>query len=214
MKSRALIVMLMSGAALLLLKRNTSSIGDAWVSAAGDGGADPQQEGIMDAAQTALDQVIGTVTSSGDIADMQTSQNMLDMLKRRERLVLAPYNLGDGGWTIGYGHFAKSRAALPDSITPAQAETMFAQDVADRAEKWVKLYVTVPLTQYQFDALVSIAFNMSPQSFKKFAAEVNAGNGIDAIAQQSVAWVAPQFTNGIQNRRDAELDVYNNGVYA
>ncbi len=86
--------------------------------------------------------------------------------------------------------------------------------MVNRAEKWVKLYVTDNLTQNQFDALVSIAFNMSPQSFKKFADSVNAGNGIDDIAQQSVGWVASVYTNGIQNRRTAEMNVFNNGVYA
>lgn len=190
-----------AAAALLLLKSSGSS-------------ADQQDEGIMDAAQTTLDQALGAMAGAGPIDDMKTSQNMLSMLKRRELLSLSRYELGDGGYTWGYGHYSKSPNALPLVITREKAESVFADDVTSRGEKWVKLYVTVPLTQYQFDALVSIAFNMSPQSFKKFAESVNNGQGIDDIAQASVGWVSAKFTNGIQNRRDDELSVFNNGVYA
>ena len=201
MNTKLLIVGMTAAAALLLLKRQ--EITGFW-----------QDEDILDAAQTAMDEVIGAVSIDGQVEYMKTSQNMIDMLKRRESLSLVPYNLGDGGWTIGYGHFERLRSSLPDSITKGQAETMFSQDVTDRGEKWVKLYVKVPLTQNQFDALVSIAFNMSPQSFKKFANAVNAGEGIGGIAEQSVSWVSAKFTNGIRNRRNAEVAVFDYGVYA
>lgn len=142
------------------------------------------------------------------------SQEVRNMLKRSEALKLQRYALGDGGYTWGYGHFEKRADALPEFITVEQAESIFAQDVADRAEKWVKLYVTVPISQNQYDALVHIAFNMTPQSFKKFAASVNAGNGITGIALESISWVAAKFTNGITNRRNVEINLFDNGVYA
>lgn len=175
---------------------------------------DTQDEGLVDSTMTKFDEAMGAISGPGPVGNMSTSQDMLDMLKARERLSLTPYNLGDGGWTVGYGHFEKTRDALPVLNSKADADALFASDVANRGEKWVKLYITVPLTQNQFDALVSIAFNMSPQSFKKFADSVNAGNGIDDIAQASVAWVKPEFQNGIQNRRDAEMNVFDNGEYA
>jgi lysozyme len=103
---------------------------------------------------------------------------------------------------------------LPDSITQAQAQALFDQDVQQRAANWVRLYVTAPITQNQFDALCSIAYNMSPKSFKHFADAVNAGQGIDGVAQASVAWVAPNLQNGISNRREAEVALFDNGVYA
>lgn len=202
MKAVLIIIGMAAAAAALLLLKSSG------------GSTDPQDEDLMDAAQTTLDQALGAMAGAGPIDDMKTSQNMLDMLKRRETLSLSRYELGDGGYTWGYGHYSKSPNALPLVITREKAESVFADDVTSRGEKWVKLYVTVPLTQYQFDALVSIAFNMSPQSFKKFADSVNSGQGIDAIAQTSVGWVADKFTNGIRNRRDTEMSVFNNGVYA
>ncbi|NQE29229.1 glycoside hydrolase family 24 [Herbaspirillum seropedicae] len=145
---------------------------------------------------------------------MKTSQNGIDMLKRRESLRLTRYTLGDGGYTWGYGHFDKNPNALPVNITADQAEAIFADDLVNRGEKWVKLYVSVPVSQNQFDALVSIAYNMSPQSFKKFADQVNAGNGINAIADTSVGWVASNLQNGIRNRRAEEKRLFNEGIYA
>ena len=177
-----------------------------------------QDESFIDAAQTQMDEVMNTITESvsgpGPVSELYTSGAMLAMLRDRERLVMTPYNLGDGGWTVGYGHFERNRESLPVLNSRADAEALFAQDVQERGEKWVKLYVKVPVTQNQFDALVSIAFNMSPQSFKKFADAVNNGEGIDAIADRSVSWVADKFKNGIANRRYAEKQVFNSGVYA
>lgn len=201
MKRALLVVGAGAAAALLLLKL-------------ADKGDNTQDEDILDSMQTNIDVAAGALFGAGPVESMTSSPDMLGMLQRREHLVNVPYNLGDGGWTIGYGHFARSRASLPDYMSDDDAAAQFATDVRDRAEKWVKLYVSVDLTQYQFDALVSVAFNMSPQSFKKFADAVNRGEGIDAIAQASVGWVAAKFTNGIQNRRDAEMAVFNNGSYA
>jgi lysozyme len=177
-----------------------------------------QNEDLIDSAQTTLDEAMNTISETisgpGPIAGMRTSPDMIAMLRAKESLSLRRYALGDGGYTWGFGHFDKNPDALPEVITRDQAERIFADDVVNRAEKWVKLYVKVDLTQNQFDALVSIAFNMSPQSFKKFADAVNNGEGIDAIAQRSIGWVADKFKNGIANRRYAEVRVFNEGVYA
>jgi lysozyme len=185
----------------------------------GDQSDDTQSESGVDAVMTDLDQVQAAANTAINgpvpVAGMSTSQAMLNMLQARESFSATPYMLqGETRYTWGYGHQGQPGETVPSSITQAAASVLFANDVVNRAEKWVKLYVTVPQTQQQFDALVSIAFNMSPQSFKKFADSVNAGNGIDGIAQQSVSWVASVYTNGIQSRRTAEMNVYDNGVYA
>jgi lysozyme len=136
------------------------------------------------------------------------------MLKRREQLRLERYNLGDGGWTIGYGHWDSNINNVPARITPDDAEALFDQDLYSRAYKWVRLYVSVPVNQYQFDALTHIAYNMSPKGFKRVADAVNAGEGIDQIADQSVYWVSSNFQNGIRARRAQEVALFNDGVYA
>ncbi|MFA9273412.1 MAG: lysozyme [Candidatus Aquirickettsiella gammari] len=165
----------------------------------------------MNKARTAIESAIG---NNSPVADMSTSDDMLAMLMRREAYAARPYQLQDGrGLTWGYGHKQQLGEVAPDFISRPDAYALLADDVVNRAEKWVKLYVDVELLQNEFDALVSIAFNMSPQSFKKFAQAVNAGDGIDAIAQRSVTWVNPLYTRGIQNRRNEEMRVFNNGIY-
>ena len=164
---------------------------------------------VMDeATATVMNMVNPTPASS-----MQPSAALVAGLKRRESLRLTRYNLGDGGWTIGYGHFSTNLADIPATCTQAQADAWFASDLQNKAVKWVQLYVTVPLTQNQFDALVDVAYNMSPRGFKRFADAVNAGQGIDEIAQESVSWVDPSLQNGIQNRRNSEMAMYDNGDY-
>lgn len=176
-----------------------------------------QQQDWTDTMSTKIDEAIGAISGPTPVAGMSTSQAMCDIAMARESYQSKPYHPnGEKGnlLTWGYGHQGTPNETPPDFISKEDAATLFKQDVVQRGEYWVKLYVTVPLTQNQFDALVSIALNMSSKSFKKFADSVNAGNGIDAIAQASVAWVAPTLTRGIQNRRNAEMNMFDNGVYA
>ncbi|MFM0364220.1 lysozyme [Paraburkholderia sediminicola] len=170
----------------------------------------------VDAASTLVDEMtsgIANAVAPTTASQMDISAQGELFIRSRESCRLTKYVLGDGGETIGWGHYG-AFGTLPATITQAQADAMFATDVQQRAAKWVRLYVTVDLTQEQFDALCSIAYNMSPRSFKKFADSVNAGNGIDGIAGQSVSWVAANLQHGIQNRRNEEMALFDTGVYA
>lgn len=195
-----LLVMGGAAAALLLLRMDDENSGD-------------DEESIIDTIGQTMDQAIGAI-APGPVADMYASEELRNMLKSRERLRLERYNIGDGGYTIGYGHFEKDINKVPARITHDEAEAMFDRDLAERAEKWVRLYVEVPLMQYEFDALTHIAYNLSPKGFKKFADSVNAGQGIGPVAEASVSWVAAHLQNGIRNRRNEEVALYNLGQYA
>jgi lysozyme len=171
---------------------------------------------IADAAGDVVDQVTAqfeNMVAPGSAAVMDISPQGELFIRNREQCRLTKYVLGDGGETIGWGHYG-AFGTLPDSITQDQADAMFDSDVQQRAAKWVRLYVTAPVTQEQFDALCSIAYNMSPKSFRKFADSVNAGQGIDGVAAASVSWVTAGLQNGISNRRAAETNLFDNGVYA
>lgn len=64
--------------------------------------------------------------------------------------------------TIGWGHTHGVR--MGDTCTQPTAEAWFQQDVAS-AVAAVNKAVTIPLTQNQFDALVSLAFNIGDGAF-------------------------------------------------
>jgi len=147
--------------------------------------------------------------------EMHPSAQLLAMLRRGEALRLHAYRLGDGGWTIGYGHYMPDlgTAAPLESITADQAESIFADDVEQRAAKWVRAYVTVPLEQYQFDALTHMAFNLKPSSFKTIADAVNEGMDPEAAALKYIR-AGTNLEAGLRNRRAREVALYRTGVYA
>lgn len=93
---------------------------------------------------------------------MITSQTGIDFIKRFEGLVLHPYFCSAGKPTIGYGstfYPDGRRVKFTDkSISKEEAEKLLI-DTIKPFERKVNRMVTVPITQNQFDALVSHAFN-------------------------------------------------------
>ncbi|AHG63199.1 lysozyme [Advenella mimigardefordensis] len=89
--------------------------------------------------------------------EMKISQAGIDFIKSYEALRLQAYDDGVGVWTIGWGHTKGVKKG--DKITVAQAEQYLRDDLV-RFEKAVNEWVTVPLQQSQYDALVSFAFNV------------------------------------------------------
>lgn len=100
---------------------------------------------------------------------MTISNEARTFIKRHEAFEPDWYKCSADVWTIGYGHavFVKYRDPsdedLPDEmsapLTRAQAEALLDSDI-DRFEQCVNKLVDVKLTQGQFDALVSFAFNV------------------------------------------------------
>lgn len=93
---------------------------------------------------------------------MITSQTGIDFIKRFEGLVLHPYLCSAGKPTIGYGStfYPDGRRVkfTDESISKEEAEKLLI-DTIKPFERKVNRMVTVPITQNQFDALVSHAFN-------------------------------------------------------
>lgn len=97
-----------------------------------------------------------------------TSQAGLNAIKAREGVRYAVYADAIGLLTGGIGHLLQPSDGSwsnGDAIDPAQVDAWFASDIS-RAENIVKRYVSVPLTQNQFDALVSVVFNTGSHFFR------------------------------------------------
>ena len=94
---------------------------------------------------------------------MKTSDEGRNLIKSLEGLSLTAYPDG-GGYSIGYGHHGGG-LKLGDRITAADAESLFAEDVA-RFESAVSA-VMGGTTQAQFDALVSLAYNIGVGAFNQ-----------------------------------------------
>lgn len=103
-------------------------------------------------------------------ADMDISPAGLTMIRNEEGLRINPYKDNAGYWTIGYGHkIVPEDPYYPygaiKSIDARQAETQFESDVQNLAANYVRQYVSVPLTQAQFDALTSLVYNIGGGNF-------------------------------------------------
>ncbi len=94
----------------------------------------------------------------------KTSDEGVSLIKRwegcRTNAYLCPANV----WTIGYGHTGNVKPG--DMVSHLDAEELLKKDLV-RFEQAVTRYVRVPLTQNQFDALVSFSFNVGTEALRK-----------------------------------------------
>jgi len=138
---------------------------------------------------------------------MQTSQAGIDLIKRFEGLRLKVYTCPAGVKTIGYGHTAGvTMDTLP--ITEEQAEAFLVEDLK-KFERGVLSTVKVPLTQGQFDALVSFAFNLGLGALQG-STLLKRLNASQPCADQFERWI---FANGVampglRRRREAERRLF------
>lgn len=142
---------------------------------------------------------------------MKTSDAGRDRIAKHEGIRLVAYpDPGTGGdpWTIGVGRAHGVKRG--DRITHAQAMQHLSEDLAT-AERGVEAAVRVPLTQNQFDALVSLAFNIGVSALQgsTLVRLLNMGDYAGA-AGQFVRWnrAGGRVMQGLTNRRMDERDLF------
>jgi GH24 family phage-related lysozyme (muramidase) len=147
---------------------------------------------------------------------MKTSQAGIDLIKEWEGLRLKAYLCPANILTIGYGH--TSAAGEPHvfenmTITAALAEAILKRDL-ERFEQAVERTVKVPLSQNQFDTLVSFAFNLGTDWLSKatFMKRLNKGD-YDAVPRGLLSFNRANgvVLLGLTKRRQAEADMWLNG---
>lgn len=121
---------------------------------------------------------------------MQLSEHGEDIIKSFEGLSLSAYRDSAGVWTIGYGstRYHDGKPVKPDDklANKVQAEALF-RNILDEYVNAVKNKTHVPLTQNQFDALVSFTYNTGIFSGKTLFAKLNEGH-YAAAADQFLVW--------------------------
>jgi lysozyme len=139
---------------------------------------------------------------------MKTGQAGLHLIKTFEGLKLSAYLCPAGVWTIGYG---TTKGVKPgQAITAAKAEELLAADLR-KFEDTVNTAVAVPITQGQFDALVSLAYNIGSGAFRAstLLRLLNAGDYAGA-AKQFDRWnkAGKKVLAGLTRRRAAERQLF------
>ena len=106
----------------------------------------------------------------------------LALIKKFEGCELKAYQCSAGVWTIGYGHTKDVVEGM--EITQEQAEQMLVDELHEY-ESYINKYVTVALSQNQFDALVSWVYNLGPAnlSASTMLKVLNSGEYEDVPAQ-------------------------------
>lgn len=139
---------------------------------------------------------------------MKTSERGLALIRQFEGLRLAAYKCPADVPTIGYGTTKGVKMGM--TIDKAEAERLLRDDVA-RFEQYVDKLVTVPLTQGQFDALVSFCYNLGPANLEQstLLKYLNTGLYADA-ASQFMRWnkAGGKVLAGLTARRAAEKSLF------
>jgi lysozyme len=144
---------------------------------------------------------------------MTPSPSCIALIKRFEGCKLACYQDVVGVFTIGYGHTGEE-AVRGSTITQDHAEELLAADIAAVAAKVEDSLDPrrVPgVTQNQFDACVSLAYNIGAFAFKRstLCNAINAGHSIQA-AGEFLKWdqAGGKVIPGLLARRDAERALF------
>jgi lysozyme len=144
---------------------------------------------------------------------MRTSSAGILAIHRWEACRLKAYQDVKGVWTIGWGHTSAAGTPVVKPgmvITQGQADAIFKKDLAN-FEKYVDEWVKVPLTQNQYDALVSFVYNVGPGNFKSstLLRKLNAKDYAGAAAEFS-RWnkSGGKYVQGLANRRQAEMQMF------
>ena len=155
-----------------------------------------------------LNDMLGIATD-----EMHVSPSGVDLICNFEGLRLKAYDDGVGVWTIGFGTTKYPngiRVKKGDTCTLDQAKAYMQNDLKS-FEQTVNNTVKVPLNQNQFDALVSLAYNIGTNAFSKstLVKKLNS-NDIRGAADQFDLWVnaGGERMQGLVNRRTVEKALF------
>ena len=136
---------------------------------------------------------------------MEASKILIDKLKEFEGLRLDAYKDVAGVMTIGYGHTG-SDVCKGDHISAYYATELLKDDVGE-CEAAVRR-LRVARTQGQFDALVSLAFNIGAERLQgsTLLKVIREGGSKAQITREFKQWVyaGGQKLSGLERRREWE----------
>lgn len=146
---------------------------------------------------------------------MELSEKIKQMIKGWEGCRLTAYRCPAGVLTIGYGHTG-SDVTAGKKITQSEADRLFDQDVKRFADKVAPIFAGVNLNNNQFDALVSLSYNIGSLSVKAptLLRKVKANPNDSTIREEFLKHVNARVNGvlkplpGLVKRRTAEANHY------
>jgi lysozyme len=161
-----------------------------------------------------------------DATQMKLSQDGWDQIKAEEgdpknpgEPVLKAYKIGDGKITIGWGHaepIATSKYKKGQVITREEAKKLLQEDLSVAADgvrrifkEWEDKGIKRKITQDQFDALVSMAYNLGVSGLRRSNVIQHIKKGDYKTAGESIKKqsLSKKFS-GLESRRGRESDLF------
>lgn len=136
----------------------------------------------------------------------------INLIKRFEGFSSSIYICPAGYPTIGYGHVVRDtdKQRFDEGIDKDEGEMLLRQDV-HWAERGVLRLIDVPLTDGQFDSLVSFTFNLGSGALQRstLRRKVNREEHDDVPAQfKRWVWAGGKRLKGLVRRRSEEAITY------
>jgi lysozyme len=144
----------------------------------------------------------------------QLSRNGFNLICQFEALKLVPYNDSNGYATVGIGHLIRKGPVTSDdkTITLDEAYALFQKDSLVPVTV-INRIIKVPITQNQFDAMVSLAFNIGVGRFGRSPIPnlINTGHFYEVPAEflKHVSDAHGNVLKGLVRRRNAEIELFN-----
>ena len=137
---------------------------------------------------------------------MRISNRGLEIIKEFEGFRARAYMCPAGVWTIGYGHTR--------GVKEQQATELLRND-AKEAEEAINGLVKVELSQWQFDALVSLVYNIGSGNFYNSTIRRLLNEGCDDEDRLRHAWcmwkrAGGRTLSGLIRRREKEFKLFTN----
>ena len=142
---------------------------------------------------------------------MELSQSIKSKIKAWEGCRLTAYRCPARVLTIGYGHTGPD-VTLGKRITQAEADALFEADIKKFADGVAAKLRGARINNNQFDALVSLAYNIGIGAFQKSTLfnKVMAAPTDPTIRAEFAKWVrgGGKVLPGLVKRRTAEANHY------
>jgi len=146
---------------------------------------------------------------------MKVSDKGLDLITSFEGIKLTAYKCSAGVWTLGIGStfYADGTPVKEgDTCTLQEAHELFKLTLVNFENCVLRGLGKTKVNQNQFDALVSLAYNIGCGNFRKSSVLrfVSLNPNDPAIETAFLMWnkIGGKVSNGLQRRRDAEKTLY------
>jgi lysozyme len=156
---------------------------------------------------------------------VKVSQKCIEQIKKDEGVRSRPYQCPALLWTIGVGHVIdphhakvkladRKQLSIPDGwdrvLSAAEIDEILRKDL-NRFEAGVLRLVKVPLTQGQFDALVSFSFNVGLGNLQNSTLRMKVNRkDYTGAAEQFLVWTKAggKVLPGLVKRRTHEKEMF------